>query len=1439
MMPAARRFRCVIVGETSLPIRCGEILARRGHEIAAVLTEDDKVASWARDQALALLDPGREIAEQLSGESFDLLFSIINYRILNGDVLSLPRLFAINYHDAPLPRYAGTHATAWALMAGETRHAVTWHTMEERVDAGEILEQRIVEIDERETSRSLNMKCYDAAIASFEQMIEGLETDRLAPEDQDPARRTFFAKYKRPPVMAFVDWDRGAEEIDRLVRALDFGPGVPNPLGAPKIEIGGEPYVVAETSVLAAPSTLPPGTVENVDPDRIDVATSTVQLGILRLAGMDGEDVPLHEVAERHGLDKRSVLGRLSPEDAARLTTLNKSLCRKEAAWVRRLERLRPPELPFLAREGRAGAARTYESIAMALPADLTGDALVAGIAAYLSRVAGAPELDVGLARPGADEELDGLGRLLATTLPLRVAQDDEASFPEFSARLAKEAGRLGKRRTYLRDVVLRYPSLNGAAGLTCRPVYPVAIVEGDGARGATPEPGCQLAFVVGAGGGACTLLYDPQSVEDWAARGVADQLATFLAAVAREPGRPIGEQPLLGDDERNRLVVDWNATATDFPRDRAVHALVAARAAERPDQVAVELDDRSFTYRELNERANRLARVLRSAGAGPDVMVGLYLDRTPGLIVTMLAVLKAGGAYLPLPSQYPPERIAFMLEDARAPIVVTEEGRLDALPQFAGRILCIDRDAAELEQASGENLEQGAGPETLAYVIFTSGSTGEPKGVAVPHRAIVRLVVDTDYVEIAESDRIAQASNASFDAATFEIWGALINGATLVIVPRSVTLSPKKFAARLAEGRITKLFITTALFNQIARQVPDAFATLDDLMFGGELVDPHWVRTVLESGPPKRLLHVYGPTENTTFSTWHLVTEVPKDATNVPIGRPLANTTMYVLDKRGQPVPVGIPGELFLGGDGLANGYMNRPELTRERFVPDHVSGAPGARLYRTGDLVRYLPNRAIEFVGRVDHQVKLRGFRIELGEIEARLAQHPDLTDVIVLLRQDTPGDKQIVAYVVARSGDGPSTSALREHLMEKLPEYMVPAAFVWMDALPLNKNGKVDRAALPKPDAERPDLAQEFVAARDEIESRLVAIWEDVLGRSPVGVLDDFFELGGDSLKSVRLFDRVEEQLGVVISPDALFRAPTVEGIADIVRGETAGGTREVLVPVQVNGSLPPLFAVPAAASPGIVYAPLAKRLGDDLPLYGLTPPDLEGKAPPDNWFTETANVFIEEIKRIQPEGPYYLAGYCFGAFLALETAQQLLDRGDEVAMLAALDSGAPFFTGASIRRSLGEKLRRTRLKMRQFVINRVRHRPLEVVVLPGLPAVFLMDEEQRKTASHTQQVWDANLRAADHYIARPYPRKLTLILSERMHIHPKVRRGWERIAAEGIDYHVIPGSHDDSLKEPFVGPLAEKLSLALARARGDGAAAAWQESEATYLEAAGSG
>jgi amino acid adenylation domain-containing protein len=504
----------------------------------------------------------------------------------------------------------------------------------------------------------------------------------------------------------------------------------------------------------------------------------------------------------------------------------------------------------------------------------------------------------------------------------------------------------------------------------------------------------------------------------------------TLLHAIAANPNRRISEFPILTEPEKRQLLVDWNSTERDFPRDRALAAIFEARAVAQPDAPAITYGARSLTYAQLNAEANRLAHFLRSKGVGRETRVGICLQRSAEMIVAVMAVAKAGGAYVPLDSEYPRERLAFMMSDAGIEALITESGSVERLPETPAATIALDADRELLAGFPAENPTPLTGGEDLAYVMYTSGSTGIPKGVCVPARGITRLVLNTDYVRLGPTDRIAQVSTFSFDAATFEIWGALLNGAQLIGIDKDVILSPPDFTEALATQRITAMFLTTALFNQLARSHPQAFRGMRALLVGGESLEPKWIRRVLEAGAPQHLMNAYGPTETTTFAICHLIQSVPSGASSIPIGRPIANTTAYILNRYSQPVPVGVPGELHIGGPGVARGYWRRDEPTAERFVPNPFRGDSNGLLYRTGDRCRYLPDGSIEFLGRLDHQVKIRGFRIELGEIEACLGQHPAVKHAVVMARENPAGDKGLVAYVVPASEAACESEQQKEH-------------------------------------------------------------------------------------------------------------------------------------------------------------------------------------------------------------------------------------------------------------------------------------------------------------------------------------------------------------------------------------------------------------------------
>ncbi|MDQ3981472.1 MAG: non-ribosomal peptide synthetase, partial [Actinomycetota bacterium] len=561
-------------------------------------------------------------------------------------------------------------------------------------------------------------------------------------------------------------------------------------------------------------------------------------------------------------------------------------------------------------------------------------------------------------------------------------------------------------------------------------------------------------------------------------------------------------------------------------------------------------------------ERSNRLARHLVEHGVARGDLVAVVLERGPDLVVSLLAVLKAGAAYLPIDPEHPPRRTAFMLDDAEARVAVTAAGGVDA-----DRVVSLERDAAAIAAGDSADLGLPGDAGDVAYAIYTSGSTGTPKGICIPHRAVARLVLDTDYVKLGPHSVVAQMSNASFDAATFEIWGALLNGGLVAGIEKDVALDAPRLRPALERSGVDTAFLTTALFNQLVAEDSSLFSSLETVMTGGESHDPSMIRRCLAADPPRQLLNVYGPTETTTFATYYRIERVPEGATSIPIGRPIANTKVHVLDPAMNPVPVGVPGEIHIGGPGLATGYLDRPELTKERFVPDPFSAGEGERLYKTGDLGRYLPSGDVEFLGRIDSQVKVRGFRVELGEVEAVLAEHPAVSETVVTVT-GAAGDKRLVAYVVG----GVPVAELRRFVSERVPYYMVPSAYVALDALPLNANGKVDRRALPAPDGGASGALEDRVAPRNPTEEKLASIWEELLGGGPVGIHDGFFELGGHSLLATQMVSRIRDAFAVELELRAVFEAPTIARLAPRVDAAPASGA----------GSAPELRALPRRTS-----------------------------------------------------------------------------------------------------------------------------------------------------------------------------------------------------------------------------------------------------------------
>ena len=915
------------------------------------------------------------------------------------------------------------------------------------------------------------------------------------------------------------------------------------------------------------------------------------------------------------------------------------------------------------------------------------------------------------------------------------------------------------------------------------------------------------------------TDLFDAETI-----RRILNHYQNLLEGIAANPDARLSELPLLTEREREQIVVEWNRTETEYPKQRCVHELFAEQATRRPDAVAVVFDNQKLSYRELDQYTNQLAHYLRTSGVGPESLVGICMERSMQMIVGVLGILKAGGAYVPLDPSYPKERLGFMLKDAQAKIVLSQKEFNELLPQSDVTVISLDSQWEAIARYSTEPVESGIKPQNLAYIIYTSGSTGIPKGVMVEHRGIVRLVCNSNYISFDSDDRVAQISNASFDAITFELWGALLNGASLVGISRATSLEPALLGEAIAEQSISTLFLTTSLFDRIAAECPSAFHKVHNLVIGGEAANAESVKMVLSTAPPRRLVNGYGPTENTTFSTWYLANSITD---SVPIGKPIANSRVYVLDQQLRPVPVGVAGELYVAGDGLARGYFNRPELTAEKFITNPLPEEPGERLYRTGDLVRWRADGELEFLGRMDQQVKIRGYRIELGEIESVLRQHDQVKECVVLAREARPADKRLVAYLVVKkeAESDIAVGSFRTYLKSKLPDYMVPPRFVVLESLPLTPNGKLDLKALPVPELDRTNLVEEYVEPRTAVEKALAEIWAEVLGTERVGVNDNFFELGGHSLLAVRLFSRIEKTLGHKLPLASLFRAPTIAALAALIHEPDRHPGWSPLIAIQPQGDRLPFFAVHCGYGQILFYRPLTQLLGLNQPFYGFQSQGLDGRPFKHTSVEAMASYYIEEMRGVQPHGPYFLGGYCTGGLIAFEMAQQLHEEGEEIALLVLFDAYNPArppqrytlaervklrFQYAS-RLAPGEQIRYFARKFDGHVkkwqgrFQKMRYRSLSIDVDAGV-----VPNEFRQL-----HVVLALERARDAYKPRAYPGRITLFRattpSDYSYYTPDYIAdiGWTELAEGGLEIHNIPGDHISIFDEPNVRMTAEKL------------------------------
>lgn len=1299
-----KSFRCYLIGDDNITLQCASIILARNHQLLGLISQSKHIKKWCKKNKVPYVKSIKEFEKNYMNQPCDFLFSIANGTILSPTILNYPRIYAINYHNSPLPKYAGLYATTWAILNDEKDHAISWHVMHEQIDSGDILKQPRFSIEDSETALSLNLKCYEYAIKAFHELLIEFETNTATLVKQNLSCRSYYGLKNKPESYGFISWKNPAEHTDRLCRALTFGQ-YKNEMATPKIIIHGQVLIIKSYQKLGISSGESPGTIVHISNTNLQIATGSTDIVLYELVDLTGEEYPIEQLIENHKLLAGQRLPDIDTQYIQNLLShpaINQT--RVEQFWIKELLKCIHGGVSFLSHINTNNEKKSLNrplckkikisANLLTLIANysktnpITAKNIIFGVLlTYIYRLNNYKNFSIDFCPTSLTKIIGGLDNILELHLPLTTCFESSQYFNDVLSFVKSENERIAPYATFSKDVFIRYPELQGLSK-----EIDISFTFCDVSNSPHLVSQKKLNFYIAEDGSSIHIHNNTDYLshqESYAFfNNMEKHLITLLEDALRHNNKKIFELSILNKKEEHCLLYEWNDTHRIYDSNMLLHHDFEKQTAKTPLSVATIFNEVTMTYEELNIKANQLAKHLASRGVKPGDIIGVYIHRGIYMLISILGILKSGAAYLPLDPHYPDKRINYMLSNSQSKILLTHQSSVSKhIHGYSGLIIDVEEilKSAVCSSHNGYIATKSSDP---AYVIYTSGTTGTPKGVTISHRAACNHMhwMRNTY-DFNEHDVFLQKTPFSFDASVWEFFMPLGIGGTLVMAPHDSHASPKELIALVKKNKVSILQLVPSMLREMTLTPKfESCSSLRHVFCGGEVLLPETIHAFFQHNIAKCYLHnLYGPTEATIDALAHTCSLHDASSHISRIGKPVSNTKVYILDDHMKLVPTGITGELYIAGSGLANGYLHNEDLTRQKFLPNPFDiDNHNNCVYKTGDLVKWQSNGIMEYHERRDSQIKIRGFRIEISEIESSLEKMPSIYQCLVKPDKSKTGDLLLCAYLILKDNAQITATDIRSFLKNELPEYMIPSRFFVVEKLLTTPNGKLDRSRAIVP-LKQLFSRKEHLTPQNDIEKMLHNIWCAVLNNECLGIYDDFFEMGGHSLAAMNVISQIQQKLSTKLSMRTLFDFPTIHSLGleiqqlldtNLSVTNQLSLSERIIIPVKESGNKTPIFLIHPIGGSIFWYKSLGVYLDENIPLYGLQDPGLESDKLFFKSIEQMAATYIKAIQTIQPQGPYIIGGASFGSTVAIEIAKQLQEKNETVKGIISLDGWAEY-------------------------------------------------------------------------------------------------------------------------------------------------------------------